>query len=206
MKQLLRISLPFLLLFTSLNSISQEVYFSTGLNQTSYDFEGTGNEAYLNQGAGNFYELGLVYRAVNDRLVYSVGFSLNELNSSGGDLANYYSWTTNYIGLNNSLVFSLKPTNNFPVDFLVGLSLEPMTILHGEQRINSTLYLLQKEQEFKGLCIETGLAFELKHEIKNNFAISLGYNYSLIQNLSNLGPEQLSFLNRQIRLGINFKY
>lgn len=207
MKTLLKkINLIFaLLLLISVSSQAQEVYFSTGLNVTKYNFNGTDNlPLEFNSKSSQFYELGYVFKLKNERLQYGLGLALNSYNSSAGDSANRYEWETTYIGLNNHFQYVLLPKTTKRISLNAGIQMQLMHIINGEQKINAETFDLTKETEFKGLWLQPGLITTAKYAISEDLQLSLGYNYSVGFNLSNSTDEKLKFNNQQIRFGIHF--
>jgi hypothetical protein len=205
MKQLLKSRLFFILAVVFSFSVQgQEIYFSTGLNITSYDFKSTDNlPLTLNSKTGQFYELGYRIKMMDDRLLYGVGLAINNLNATGGDTANHYTWETTYIGLNNQLEYVVLPSLKSPIELSAGVQMQLMTILNGEQSINGALYDLAQEDEFKGIWIQPGAIFTAKYFVNDAWQLSLGYNYSVGFNLSNSTEEKFKINNQQIRFGIH---
>lgn len=192
-------------LFISASTQAQELYFSTGLNITSYDFKSTDNlPLKLNSKTGQFYELGYRLKMMDDRLLYGVGLAINNFDATGGDTANNYTWETTYIGLNNQLEYVVLPSLRSPIELSVGAQMQLMTILNGEQSINGTLYDLTQEDEFKGIWIQPGALFTAKYFVNDAWQLSLGYNYSVGFNVSNSTEEKFKINNQQIRFGIHF--
>lgn len=206
MKQLLKSRLFFILAVVFSFSVQgQEIYFSTGLNITSYDFKSTDNlPLTLNSKTGQFYELGYRLKIMDERLLYGVGLAINNFNATGGDTANHYTWETTYIGLNNQLEYVVLPSLRSPIELSVGAQMQLMTILNGEQSINGTLYDLTQEDEFKGIWIQPGAIFTVKYFVDDAWQLSLGYNYSVGLNVSNSTEEKFKINNQQIRFGIHF--
>ena len=206
MKQLLKSKLFFILAVVFSFSVQgQEIYFSTGLNITFYDFKSTDNlRLTLNSKTGQFYELGYRLKIIDERLLYGVGLAINNFNAIGGDTANHYTWETTYIGLNNKLEYVVLPSLISPIELSVGAQMQLMTILNGEQSINGTLYDLTQEDDFKGIWIQPGAIFTVKYFVDDAWQLSLGYNYSVGLNVSNSTEEKFKINNQQIRFGIHF--
>lgn len=194
------------LMFLSVSTQAQEVYFSTGLNLTNYDFKGTdGLPLNLNSKTGQFYELGYSIKFNDERLQYGVGLALNNFNATGGDVANNYEWETTYLGINNMLEYAIiLPSRWNMFELKAGVQFQMMHIINGEQKINGTLFDLTKETEFKGLWLQPGFLLTSKYHLTDDWQLSLGYNYSMGFNLSNSTEEKLKFNNHQIRFGLHF--
>jgi hypothetical protein len=207
MKPLLRKTNLFLFafMFASLMLHGQEMYFSTGINTTTYDFKSTDNlPLELKPKTGQFYELGYKIPVIEDRLNYGVGFAINNFNSTGGDTANNYEWQTTYLGLNNHLEYIIIPSDRSPIEVSGALQLQLMHIINGEQKINGQQFDLKEEKEFTGFWVQPGATVTAKYFMSDDWQLSLGYNYSLGINVSNNTEEKLKFNNQQIRFGIHF--
>jgi hypothetical protein len=207
MKPLLkRINLIFaFLLLLSTSSKAQELYFSTGLNLTTYDFKSTDNlPLEFKTKSSQFYELGYVFKLMDDKLHYSAGLSINGFDATAGDSANHYEWETTYLGFNNQLKYIIIPSDRMPFELSTGLQMQLMHIINGEQKINGESFDLTKEKEFSGFWIQPGAIITAKYFISDDWQLSLGYNYSVGMNVSNSTEEKLKFNNQQIRFGIHF--
>jgi hypothetical protein len=193
------------LLLISTSSKAQELYFSTGLNLTTYDFKGTDNlPVEFKTKSRQFYELGYAFKLMDDKLYYSAGLAINGFDASAGDSANHYEWETIYMGLNNQLQYIVIPSERSPIELSGGIQLQLMHIINGEQKINGESFDLTKEKEFTGFWIQPGAILTAKYFVSNDWQLSLGYNYSVGMNVSNNTEEKLTFNNQQIRFGIHF--
>jgi len=206
MKPLSKIKTLMVLIVFSISYLNaQEVYFTTGLNLTQYDFKGTdGLPLNLNGKTGQFYELGYRIKFNDETLQYGVGLALNNYNATGGDIANNYEWETTYLGINNTLEYAIITPSRSMFELLAGVQFQMMHIISGEQKINGALFDLTKETEFKGLWLQPGLLLTTKYHISDDWQLSLGYNYSMGFNLSNSTDEKLKFNNHQLRFGLHF--
>jgi hypothetical protein len=191
-------------IFCSFQNIhSQEVYFKTGKNFTNYTFKSDSESSNnLQAGSGSFYEMGYVIPLKNDKLNYAIGLILNEYNALGGDSANTYSWNTEYLGIQNSLVYYFLRRDRFDVAVNTGLGIS--TLLYGKQEINGTYYDLSSQKEFSGLLILPGFGVQGRYSITRSSYLGLGYQFSKSFNLSNSSDEKLSFNTHQIQFGIHF--
>lgn len=183
---------------------AQEVYFSTGKNFTTYDFKnssGASNPNLMN-GTGNFYELGYIQPLNNEKFSYSIGITLNEYNSVGGNSANSYSWDTQYFGLQGGFNYSIIQEGDFDIVPKFGLNMG--TIISGDQSINGTHYDLTKEKEFSGLLLTPSLGIQVKYNLSAYGYISLGYSYCKGFNLSNSTDQKLSFNTNQLQFGVYY--
>jgi hypothetical protein len=203
-----------LLLFLCLANIgySQEIYFLTGKNYTNYKIRYNGSEtvnALEKKGEGDSYEIGLalpikVQRlAFDNNLNYTVGLTLNQYNAESGDLANNYTWNTEYIGVQNALVYSFVKSNH--LDLAVKGGVNVATLLHGNQTINNSRFDLNNQKDFNGVVVSPLLGLQAKCNLSEYGYLSLGYNYSRSINLTNDTNKKVSFLTNQIVFGISFE-
>lgn len=206
--------LIFTLLFTLTVSgvYSQEIYFLTGKNYTTYQLRYQGTET-LNQldkkGSGSSYEIGLaipikVQRlAFDNNLDYIVGLNLNQFNASAGNQTNHYGWDTEYIGITNALKFSFVQTDH--VELAVKGGFTTSTLLSGNQKINNSKFNLDNQKDFNGIIMSPLLGLQAKCNLSEYGYLSLGYNYSRSFSLTNTTEKKLFFLNHQIVFGISFE-
>jgi len=186
------------------NSYSQEVYFLTGSNFTKYNFSSDKGSMStpLQGGTGSTYEMGYSRPLKNNRFSHTIGLNLNEYNAVAGNKANSYSWNTKYLGVNNSLDFSVPLTSNFKLLFKAGINLS--TIIYGRQVINGAYYDLIKQDEFSGLIFVPYSGLHLKYKLNNLGYLSFGYGISKSLILFNISQEKLTFSTNQILFGIHF--
>lgn len=206
--------LIFTLLFTlSVSGVySQEIYFLTGKNYTTYQLSYQGTET-VNQldkkGSGNSYEIGValpikVQRlAFDNNLDYIVGLNLNQFNASAGNQNNHYSWETDYIGITNALKFSFVQTDH--VDISVKGGFTTATLISGSQKINNSKFELHNQKDFNGIIVSPLLGLQAKCNLSEYGYLSFGYNYSRSFSLTNTTEKKVSFLNHQILFGISFE-
>ena len=184
---------------------SQEIYFNTGKNFTTYNYKNSSGESNpnLKGGQGSFYEVGYAVPLNDDRFKYSIAICLNEYNANGGNTASNYSWSTNYFGVKNAISFKMFDSNKFDISAKGGLIFSSM--IYGRQTINGTYYDLSGQKEFAGLWIEPFLGIQTKCIITRDINLSLGYNIIKSFNTSNSGPEKLSFTTNQLQFGIHLE-
>lgn len=191
--------------FSFISAQGQEMYLSSGVNLTTYDFKSTDNlPLKFNSKTSSFYELGYGIKMMDDRMRYRIGLAVNGFDAMAGDSANYYEWKTIYMGLNNQLQYVIIPSERSPIELSGGLQLQLMHIINGEQKINSDSFDLTKEKEFSGFWVQPGALITAKYFVSDDWQLSLGYNYSTAINLSNNTEEKLKINNQQIRFGIHF--
>lgn len=200
-----KISLIILLLIgVSIRSYSQDVFFKTGVNYTSYSFKDQNGKQIkgLFPGSGSSYELGVGFPIKKDFLKYELGLSLNGYNATGGDIDNNYSWDTNYGGIKNTISF--YPT--FPGDLNIGILgiFGASGIISGTQVINNSRYELKNHPEFKGIFLETGLGLLLSYDVSKKGLISVSYDYTNNFGVGQNNEEKLSFNNQRILFGVHF--
>lgn len=182
---------------------AQRAYFSTGTNFSTFNFTSPSPMSTpLIGGTGSNLEMGLSKILKPEHLSYSIGVNLNEYNALAGDFANSYSWNTKYVGLNNSIEYSIPIIKNFRVIFQGGLNLS--TIVYGKQAINGAYFDLAKQEEFSGLNITPHVHLAFTAPIKDLGFMSLGYGINKSYFLMNNSEEKLSITTNQFVFGLHF--
>jgi len=197
--------LVFIFLFFAIeNSISQEVFFVTGKNLTTYNFKNSFGESNpnLNGGSGSFFELGFTNKTKNERVAYSFGLALNEYNSIGGNSFNHYSWKTNYLGIQTRYYYSLLDRNDLDIVPTIGFNIS--TLINGQQTIDASVFDLTKEKEFTGVVVTPSLGVQFKYNLSENGFVSFGYNYCRGFNLTNTTDQKLGFSTHQLQFGVHY--
>jgi hypothetical protein len=191
---------------------SQEIYFLTGKNYTNFKIRYNGSETVNSlekKGEGDSYEIGLaipikVQRlAFDNNLNYTVGLTLNQYNADAGDQANNYEWKSEYVGIQNTLVYSFVKSDH--LDLAVKGGFNAATIISGSQKINNSRLGLTNQKDFNGIVISPLLGIQAKCNLSEYGYLSLGYNYSSSINLTNDTNKKLSFLTNQVVFGISFE-
>lgn len=207
-----KITLLLLFLFLVNTAYSQQIYFLTGKNYTNYKIRYNGSETVNGlekKGEGDSYEIGFaipikVQRlAFDNNLNYTIGLTLNQFNAESGDIANNYTWKTEYIGVQNALVYSFVKSNHLDVAVKGGVNVA--TMLHGNQTINNSRFNLNNQKDFNGVVVSPLLGLQAKCNLSEYGYLSLGYNYSRSINLTNDTNKKVSFLTNQIVFGISFE-
>ena len=174
MKQLLKI----FILLIGINLYSQEINFSVGSNFSDYSFYA--NENFSASGIGSYAEIGytkVLGKKTSKSLSYSVSLNMNEYNASTGNMASYYEWQTNYVGVKNMINIPLITIADImKFEFSAGINLSH--ILKGKQIINSMVYDISKNSEFDGINAWTDLGINLKFELKEDVKLAIGYSIS----------------------------
>jgi hypothetical protein len=199
-----KIYLLLIALFVFSISYSQEVYFLTGSNITTYHFssEQGSMTTPLYSGTGIMYEMGYIRPLINKRFSHTIGVNLNEYNAVAGDFVNSYKWNTKYLGVNNSINFMVPITTNFKLDIKAGINLS--TIVYGRQEINGAFFDLKDQDEFSGLNFMPYTGLHLKYKINDLGYFSFGYGLSRSLILFNISQEKLTTSTNQILFGIHF--
>ncbi|WP_339657375.1 hypothetical protein [uncultured Maribacter sp.] len=204
----MKYSLMAFLVFASIQGHSQELVFSSGLNTTKYDYKdpsGQTNEN-LNNGIGNFYEIGYTAPIGEGRFHYSLGVVLNEYNAKGGTMSSVYSWRTKYLGIQGGLSY-IMITSGSGFKTALNLALQTSSIISGEQGINGAFFDLSKQEEFRGIFLQPIAGIDISYPVSDKLTLALGYNYSKSSKFTNRMDEVLNFSNNQwqIRLQIALK-
>lgn len=199
----------FLLLFSGCYMQSQELFFSTGKNFTSYDYKNSAgfSNPNLRSGDGSFYQAGMDFKlnksAASSKVSYAVSVIYNQFNAVGGTSSDDYSWKTNYLGVQNALNYTLYQNADF-FTVKTKLGVATSTIIKGEQYINNRVYDIASHEEFSGIVVQPNVGIDFQYSINRDIKISAGYEFSKSYNLSNSSSEKLSFTNNQIHFGFHF--
>jgi hypothetical protein len=187
------------------NIQAQEIYMQTGKNFTSYNFKSDNETSSdLQSGSSNFYEIGYIMPLDNKNLKYAIGLCLNEYDAIGGDATNYYSWKTQYMGVQNTLSFAFLNVSGFETSINAGLGV--VTLIYGKQNLNGQYLDLSSHKEFSGLMLTPTLGLQASYNVENDIVLSFGYGFSKSYNVTNTTEEKLSFNTHQIQFGVHFKY
>lgn len=206
-----KLTLLLLLLFSIQYGYSQEIYFLTGKNYTNYKIRYNGSESVNGlekKGEGDSYEMGLaipikVQRLdFDNNLNYTIGLTLNQYNAEAGDQANNYEWKSEYVGIQNALVYSFIKSDH--LDLAVKGGVNVATMLLGNQTINNSRFNLNNQKDFNGVIVSPLMGIQAKCNLSEYGYLSLGYNYSRSINLTNDTNKKVSFLTNQIVFGIYF--
>ena len=182
---------------------SQRAYFSTGTNFSTFNFKSPNPmSTSLKSGTGSNHEMGISLILKPENLSYSIGVNLNEYNAVAGDFANSYLWNTKYIGLNNSIEYSIPIIGDFRVIFQGGVDLS--SIIYGIQAINGAYFDLAKQEEFSGLNITPHVHLAFTAPIQDLGFMSLGYGINRSFFPMNNSEEKLSITTNQFVFGLHF--
>ncbi|SHG19347.1 Outer membrane protein beta-barrel domain-containing protein [Flavobacterium segetis] len=183
---------------------SQEFFFLSGKNLTSYDYSvsNTATDFNLKSKVGSNYELGYEH-ILNAKISYIGSLTLNQFNSFSTNEVRSYSWNSTYLGIQNAASYTiLKTENEIEVKLKAGVNLS--TIIDGTEQINGVLYNIKNEPEFSGVFFQPLIGLDIKYVITDYVSLSIGYNFSKAFKFSNSTDEKLSFINNQLQLGIHF--
>jgi hypothetical protein len=199
-----------IILITSCQLFSQEIFLNTGKNLTKYNYKNSvASTSNIGKGTGNFYEIGIAKPFINENFLYSLGVSLNEYNAVRSNSANSYSWNTQYLGLKGGFSYSFFPNganSSRNLNVLLRAGLSGMSIIYGQQDTDGSYYDLMHEKEFSGIVVGSSVGLQVKHAVSSFGFLSLGYDYGQTYNLSNTTDETISFASHKIHLGIHFLF
>lgn len=188
---------------------SQSLYFKTGKNFTNYIFETStsgiqSSTVRLQSDSGSFFELGAALPFKNTRFSYEFGVSLNELNSLVVSPSKAVRYKTEYVGLDNSVSFSVINAKRVLIDAKLGFGLQ--TIVFGRQEIGGVIYDLKGFSEFNGLFFRQSLGTQIKLVASNQLNFCIGYDFHYdVFNTKNNTNQSLLINNNQIKFGIYYK-
>ena len=186
---------------------AQGYYFNFGQNFTKYDYKNSLGQRNSNIKSDNGIMADFGYQwhiSSNEKWQYKAGLSYQQFNATGKSASFDYSWTTNYLGIQNSLSYNLYTSNDDEVSIKINSGFTGSKIIKGEQMIDNVRYNLTKEEEFKGLFLQPHLGIENEFLINESIKIGLGYRFSKAFRLNSDSKEKLNFINNTLYL--NFKY
>jgi hypothetical protein len=189
---------------------AQELYITSGKNNTSLDFKSTNNTAEnldFRKGLGSNLELGYSYNFKNNLFIYAIGLSYNELNAAASNYATNYTWETKYIGIINKISYRLSGPKacchfGLDIDTFINIGLNTATLLRGSQFINNYYYDLTKNEEFSGVLLQPFIGLSAQYVVSRNFSLHIGYNFSKAFSVFNKVAEKTSFNNSQFQFGL----
>jgi len=194
----------------------QNVFFNTGVNITTYDYENSsgGTSNNLQSSTGSFYEIG--YAIPIDfsnrsrgwgrysRLKFKTSFTLNNYNATGGNSLDNYDWKTQYMGLRTNLEFFIWKSDYFSGTIDGGVGFEFLG--RGKQKIGGETYDLKSNDEFNSLFLTPKLGFNFVYNVTEDVGLSAGFNLSkATSSKGGNGGENVQFNNSQISFGINIQ-
>lgn len=200
-------SLLLILFLTVTAANAQGYYFNIGQNFTKYDYKNSLGQRNSNIKSDNGIMADFGYQwniSSNEKWQYKAGLSYQQFNATGKSATFDYSWTTNYLGIQNSLSYDLYTSNDDEVSIKINSGFTGSKIIKGEQMIDNVRYNLTKEEEFKGLFLQPHLGIENEFLINESIKIGLGYRFSKAFRLNSDSKEKLNFTNNTLYL--NFKY
>lgn len=186
---------------------AQGYYFNFGQNYTKYDYKNSLGQRNSNIKSDNGIMADFGYQwhiSSNEKWQYKAGLSYQQFNATGKSASFDYSWTTNYLGIQNSLSYDLYTSNDDEVSIKINSGFTGSKIIKGEQMIDNVRYNLTREEEFKGLFLQPHLGIENEFLINESIKIGLGYRFSKAFRLNSDSKEKLNFINNTLYL--NFKY
>ncbi len=202
-----QLSLLLILFLTVIAANAQGYYFNIGQNYTKYDYKNSLGQrnSNLKSDSGILADFGYQWNiSSNPKWQYKAGLSFQQFNATGKSASFDYSWTTSYLGIQNSLSYDIYTSNDEEVSVKINSGFTGSKIIKGEQMINNTRYNLTEEEDFRGLFLQPHIGLENEFLINESIKLGLGYRFSKAFRLSSDSKETLNFINNAIYL--NFKY
>jgi hypothetical protein len=198
------------IVFLTHHSKAQEIYISSGKNTTNFDYKSSnGSHENLNfrSGTGNYFEVGYVRGLVDYKVLYAIGLTYNEYNSTASNYSTNYSWKTKYLGITNKISFNLSKEYSDCSHYGLGLrtflsiGFNTAKLTSGEQYINTYYYDLVGTEDFLGIIVQPFAGINSQYNISRNFKLTIGYTFSKSFALLHDSDEKISFNNHQFQLG-----
>lgn len=207
MKLKINYAFAIFIMLLSVRSYSQGYYFNLGKNFTKYDYKNSFGQRNSNikSDSGWLIDFGYQWKiSYDEKWQYKAGLSYQQFNAKGNNDTFNYSWVTNYLGIQNSLAYTIYNTDDEDVCIKINGGLVASKIIKGTQMINNISYDLTKEEEFKGLFIQPMLGIENEFKINEFLQLGLGYRFSKAFRINSKSEEQLNFITNSFF--INLKY
>jgi hypothetical protein len=201
---MMRLLIIFFLILTNNIVKAQDLFFRTGLNHTTYNFEDQNRKKLqgLIPGIGLSYQLGAGVPLFQDWGKYEIGFTLDSFNASGGGSSDNFYWNTTYGGIRNSVEF-------YPIwgDLTLGIkaNLGTSKIINGNQGLNNSKFDISKHPEFRGILIQPGLGVSMFYRVFEQGLLSFQYDYSTSKTFGKKTAETLTFQNNRILFGVHYQ-
>jgi hypothetical protein len=136
----------------------QQVFLEIGKNNSSFDYHNSDGKTLdnLNGSSHVFMQMGYHTASKVQRMNYSLGLSYNGYGARGSDetTGNYFDWDVNYLGLDLGIDYEFYKKRfayNSMSDLAVYVkaSVTPELLVSGTQTINSKVFNLVGEEQFK---------------------------------------------------------
>lgn len=195
----------FIALLSFSKIFSQEFFLTMGKNHSSIEFKSSTADSNLDyrSEAGDAFSFGYNQDFNKSNFAYQISLTYNQFNAAASNAATNYIWNTSYLGLQNTISYSLTSREE-DIQLFFNVGLNTATILRGDQFINTFYYDLKNQEEFSGIILQPLIGLNMLYLITDSLKLSLGYHFSKSFNVTNSTDEKLSFLNNQIQLGLHF--
>ena len=153
-----------------------EATFYIGPNNVEMTY--SPNENFLAIGSGNSFDLGYDIK-IGRRFSYHAGIAVDSYRASTilASSNTSYEYDINYIGIRNGININL-----ITIAKKIELQLSPAIKLkyfsNGQQKINSEIYDISENSDFKGISLWGNIRFNIKFVLNKSFKIGVGYSIS----------------------------
>lgn len=162
----------------------QQVYMETGKTISSFDYKNSDGNTLdnLHGEIHNFMKVGFRTYSPVKRLNYFAGLSFNKYGAKGSDesVGNYFDWNVNYLGLELGADYEIYKKryairNLNDLTFFLNASLTPEFMVSGMQTINSNVYNLMGEEQFKYPFLFVRGGCGVSYTLSKTFTLILQY-------------------------------
>lgn len=197
-----------LLLLFGITGYSQAFFVEYGKNFTKFNYRNSNTTSIpLHSDLGNTLQFGYHLPLKNSNFQCAFGLQLDEFNSyveAQYPAANY---NLNYLGINNSILYSIIGSGREGGSFV--LNLKGGLLLHkfisGKETIFNKNYDLNSFSEFNKTFLVATFGAQAKVLVSDSVDISLGFDRCIsFLNTGNGDNQFLSFSSNQIKLGVYF--
>lgn len=194
----------------SCSLFSQSFFIKEGRNYTKFYFQNPQSVVLdIHPYVGNSYEVGCTF-PIEDapRFHYELGLQFDEFNTYVEAPISLATYNAHYLGINNSLLFSIIDSNRdfdrFSLDIKTGINLKKL--VDGKEDILGKTYDLNQFEEFNGVFISFLMGLESKFVINDYVDLSLGYERCMsFLNTKDSNFQSLSFQSNQFKIGVHFQ-
>lgn len=192
----------------SFSGYSQSLFVRMGKNTTKFKFETINTSTELKSNIGDSYEVGVSFPLDSENTIsYETALLFNNYNAYLGAPNSELNYSLNYLGIDNSLFYSILGTGRYSGRFVlrlkVGVNCNKM--LSGTERIEGKIYELNEFPEFKGILFIGNIGIQTKYAASDVIDLSIGYNRGItLLNTGDIRNQSLSLSSNQIMVGIHF--
>jgi hypothetical protein len=208
MRKRIYLNLAFLC-FTLVGFSQEGLSLKTGKNFTKFNYidkQGNSPGGLLQSDVGSWYSFGYARPFSEDRyghpfFTLESALSIGDYNSVVGVKGASYQWKTVYVGIDNSIIFSLINAEYVGVGARLGLNFA--SIVYGKENIDGVVYDIKGADGFRGMTFQGVVGLQANLFPSKVVSYTIGYDYLSSLNTSVKSPEKLSLATNRFWVGVN---